>query len=201
MAEDLVIRITSIHKRLDTLHSPGLSQKERAKIRKWADQENNKLLHLKETIREEKRSYIKTISTHELIRLANHHPVWKTHYDVYMDQIQKTTLTHEGENALVRCTLKPYVLNSLKVFRDAGDGNVLCINSDRGLRYGDRRSGQGDGVRWILINDVFYPLRKNMFRMVERIRAQWVFTGDTWGLNNHILWLDFGTQGERELIA
>jgi hypothetical protein len=201
MAEDLVIRITRLHKRLDTLHFSGFSQKEKAKIRTWADKENDELIHLKETIREQIHSYIRTISTNDLLRLANHHPIWKTHCNVYMDQIQKATLTYEGENALVRCTLKPHVLNSLKIFRDAGDGNVLCINSDRGLRYEDGRSGQGDGVRRILVNNVVYPWRENMFRLVERIRAQWVFTGDKWDLNNHILWLDFSTQEERELTV
>ena len=194
MAEDLVIRMTRLHKRLGALQSSDLSQKEKAKIRKWADKENDELLHLRETIRKRKHSYIKTIPTHHLIRLANHHPVWKTHYDVYMDQIQKTTLSHEGEQAFVRCTLKPHVLNSLKIFRDAGDGTMLCVNSDRGLRYEGGRSGHANGVEWMLINDAFYPLRKNMFRMVERIRAQWIFIDDKWGLNDHILWLAFGTR-------
>lgn len=195
MAEDLVSRMTRLHKRLDTLHCSGLSRKEIAKIRAWAEQENDKLLHLKEMIREQKLSYIRTISTNDLTRLVNHHPVWKTHCNVYMDQIQKATLTYEEENALVRCTLKPHVVKFLKIFRVAGEGNVLCINSDRGLRYEDRRTGQGDGVRRIPVNNVFYSRRENMFRYVERIRAQWIFTGDTWGLN-HILWLDFGTQGK-----
>ena len=193
MAEDLVNRMTRLHKRLGALRLSGLSKKEKAKIRTWADKEDDELLHLKETIRKRKNFYIKTIPTNDLIRLANHHPVWKTHCNVYMDQIQKTTLTREGEHAFVRCTLTPHVLNSLKIFHDAGDGKILCINSDRGLRY-EGLSGEKDGVRWILVNDVFYPLRKNMVRMVERIRAQWTFTDDTWGLNDRILWLEFATQ-------
>lgn len=196
MAEDLVIRTTRLQKRLGALRSSGLSKMEKAKIRTWADKENDELLHLKETIRKRKLSYIKTISTHDLTCLANHHPVWKSCYDVYMDQIQKTTLTYEGEHAVVRCALTPHVLNSLKIFHETGDGTMLCVNSDRGLRC-EAQSEEKDGVRWTLINDVFYPLRKNMFRMVERIRAQWVFTGDKWGLNDHTLWLDFGTQEER----
>jgi hypothetical protein len=196
MAENLVIRTTRLHKRLGALSSPGLSRKEKAKIRTWADKENDELLHLKETIRKHKHSYIKTISTHDLTCLANHHPVWKTRYAVYMDQIQKTTLTREEEHAVVRCTLTPHVLNSLKIFHDAGDGTILCVNSDRGP-WCEGLSEEKNEVRWTLINDVFYPLRKNMFRMVERIRAQWLFTGDKWGLNDHTLWLDFGTQGER----
>jgi hypothetical protein len=194
MAEDLVVRMTRLHKRLDALRSPGLSRKERAKIRTWADQEDNELLHLKETIREQKLSHIKTISTHDLARLANHHPVWKTHYDVYMDQIQKTTLAYEGEHAFVRCTLKPQVLTSLKIFRDAGDGTMLCVNSDRGLRYEDGLPGQAEGARRVLVNNVFSSWREHMFRMVEKIRVQWMFTGDTWGINDHILWFDFGTR-------
>ena len=199
MAEDLVVRMTRLHKRLWVLRLSSLSQKEKAKIRTWADKENDELLHLREKIREQKRSYIRTISTHALIRLANHHPVWKTHYDVYMDQIQKTTLTREGEHAFVWCTLKPHVLDSLKIFHNAGDGNVLCINSDRGLRYEDGRSGQGDGARKILVNNVFYSRRENMFRMIERIRAQWLFIDDKWGLNSDVLWLKFVTENERGL--
>jgi hypothetical protein len=111
-----------------------------------------------------------------------------------MDQIEKTTLARDGEHAFVRCILKPHVLNSLKIFHDAGDGKVLCVNSDRGLQYEDGYSGHANGVRLTLINDVFSSLHNNMFRMVERIRAQWIFIGDNWGLNDHILWLDFAKQ-------
>jgi pterin-4a-carbinolamine dehydratase len=198
MAEDLVVRMARLHKRLVALRSSGLSKKEKAKIRTWADQEDNELLHLKVTIRKRKQSYIKTISTHDLIRLANHHPVWKTHYDVYMDQIQKTTLTHEGEHAAVRCTLTPHVLNSLMIFHDAGDGKVLCVNSDRGLQYEDGYLGHASGVKLTLVNGVFSPFHNNMIRMVERIRAQWIFIGDKWGLNDYILWLHFNTQQANE---
>jgi hypothetical protein len=165
------------------------------------DKEDEELVQFKETIRKRKRSYIKTISTHDLVRLANHHPVWKTHYDLYMDQMQETTLAHEEEHAFVRCALKPNVLNSLKIFHDAGDGNVLCINSDRGLQYEDGHAGQRGGVRWMPVKEVFSPWRKNMFHMVERIRAQWVFIDDTWGLSDNILWLNFGTREEYELTV
>jgi len=199
MAEDLVIRITRLHKRLDTLRFSNLSHKKKIKIRKWAEQENFQLLHLKETIREMKRSYIMVISAHHLTRLANHHPVWKTHCNLFMDQIQKANLTYEGENIFIRCALKSQALNFLKIFQEIGEGNVLCINSDRGLRYEDGEPGQADGIRWMLINDVFYPLRRNMFRMVERIRAQWIFSGDKWTLEDDVLSLDFGSQEERKL--
>ena len=50
MAEDLVIRMTGLHKRLGALQSSDLSQKEKAKKRQWADKENDDLLHLKEAI-------------------------------------------------------------------------------------------------------------------------------------------------------
>jgi len=198
MAEELVIRITRLNKRLDPLRLSGLSRKEKVKIQKWADQENVELIRLKETLREQKRSYIKTISTHDLMRLANHHPLWRTHCNVYMDQIQKANLTYEGGNTLIRCTLKPNALNILKIFREIGDGNVLCINSDRGLRYEDGRLGKEDGARRIPANNVFFSWREHMFRMVERIRAQWIFTDEEWDLNDHILWLDFGTKEERD---
>ena len=201
MAEDLVVRMTRLHKRLGALRLSDLSKKEKAKIRTWADKENDELLHLKETISKRKHSYIKTIPTHHLFRLANHHPVWKTHYDMYMDQIQQTTLARDGEHAFVRCILKPHVLNSLEIFHDAGDGKVLCVNSDRGLQYEDGYSGHANGVKLTLVNDVFSPFHNNMFRMVERIRAQWIFIGDKWGLNDHILWLTFGTQEVSENVV
>jgi len=201
MAEDLVGRMTRLHARLGALRVSGVSQKEKATIQTWADKEDEELVRLKETIRRRKHSYVKTISTHDLIRLANHHPVWKTHYDLYMDQMQETTLAHEEEHAFVRCTIKPNVLNSLKIFHDAGDGNVLCINSDRGLRYEDGGSVQADGVRCLFVNDGFSPLRRDIFRMVERIRAQWVFIGDNWGLNDSTLWLNFGIREEMGLTA
>jgi hypothetical protein len=44
----------------------------------------------------------------------------------------------------------------------------------------------------MLINDTFYPLRRNMFRMMERIRAQWIFRDEKWGISGYILWLAFG---------
>ena len=163
----------------------SVSGRRSAKIRAWAEQGRRRAAPSQgDDPRTKKLSYIRTISTNDLTRLVNHHPVWKTHCNVYMDQIQKATLTYEEENALVRCTLKPHVVKFLKIFRVAGEGNVLCINSDRGLRYEDRRTGQGDGVRRIPVNNVFYSRRENMFRYVERIRAQWIFTGDTWGLND-----------------
>jgi hypothetical protein len=193
LAEDLVARMTRLHKRSGALLQPGISRKERAKIQAWADMEKEELLRLKKTIRRRKQSYAKTIPTQHLALLGNHHPVWKTHYDVYMDQIQATTLAREGEQAYVRCTLKPNTLALLKIFCYAGEGTVLCVNSDRGLRYEEGRPEQSGEVRWMLLNDTFYPLRRNMFRMVERIRAQWVFTDDTWGLSENILWLAFGT--------
>jgi len=201
MSEDLVVRMTRLHKRLGALRVSGLSQKEQVKIRTWADKENDELLHLKKTISKRKRSYIKTIPTHHLFRLANHHPVWKTHYDMYMDQIQQTTLVRDGEHAFVRCTLTPHVLNSLEIFHDAGEGKVLCVNSDRGLQYEDGYSGHASGVKLTLVDDVFSPFHNNMFRMVERIRAQWIFIDDKWGLNDHILWLTFGTREVSENVV
>jgi hypothetical protein len=113
-----------------------------------------------------------------------------------MDQIQEANLTYEGGSTLIRCTLKPNALNFLKIFREIGEGNVLCINSDRGIRYEDGWLGQEVGVRRIPANNVFFSWREHFFRMVERIRAQWIFTGEEWDLNDHILWLDFGTKEE-----
>jgi hypothetical protein len=194
MAEDLVARMAKLHTRLESLALSALSQKEKAKLRAWADKENEELLRLKAAIREQKQSYIKNTPSHHLARLANHHPVWRTHYDIYMDQIQAATLTRQGDDALVRCTLKSHVLTPLRIFCDAGDGKVLCVNSDRGIRYEGREPGRADSVRWWLLNDTFYGSRRNIFRMVERIRAQWVFTGDSWGLEDRILWLAFGGQ-------
>ncbi len=199
MADDLASRTTRLHKYLDMLRFSSLSHKEKIKIEKRAEQEKVQLLHLKETIREMKRSYIMGIPAHHLTRLANHHPVWKTHCNLFMDQIQKANLTYEGENIFIRCALKPQALNFLKIFREIGEGSVLCINSDRGLRYEDGEPGQAEGIRWMLIKDAFYPLRRNMFRMVERIRAQWIFSGDKWTLEDDVLSLDFGSQEERKL--
>ena len=194
MAEDLVTRMTRLHKRCGALGLSFLSHKESAKIQAWASKENEELLRLKETIRRRKQSYVKTIPAHHVVHLGNHHPVWKTHYDVYMDQIERTILAQEGEQAYIRCTLKPNVLTSLKIFWYAGDGKVLCVNSDRGLRYEDGQPEAKDGVKWTLTNDTFYPLRRNMFRMMERIRAQWIFRDEKWGISSHILWLAFGAR-------
>ena len=63
MAEDLVARMTRLHKRCGALGLSSLSQKERAKIQAWADKENDELLRLKETISRRKQSYVKTIPT------------------------------------------------------------------------------------------------------------------------------------------
>ena len=193
MAEDLIIRTDRYCQRLNMLHFSGLSQREKTKIRKWADKEREKLLHLKEAICEQKRSYLKTIPKKDQTRLANHHPVWKTHYNLYMDQIQKTTIAYEAEKPIIRCTLKPHALSSLKIFREAGDGDVLCINSERALRYDNESSEVRDEVRRISVNNVFFSWRDYAFRPIEKLRLQWIFTHDKWGLNNHILWLDFGT--------
>lgn len=47
------------------------------------------------------------------------------------------------------------------------------------------------------VYDVFHRPRKGMFPMVERIRAQWIFTGDQWDLSDHILWLRFVTRKDQ----
>lgn len=193
MAEDLIARTDRHRQRINMLHFSGLSHREKAKIEKWANKEKEELLHLKEAVSEQKRTYLKTISKNDLIRLANHHPVWMTYYNLYMDQIQKTTITYEAEKPFIRCTLKPLSLSSLKIFREAGDGDILCINSERTLHYNNELSKVRDEVRRIPVNNVFFSWRDYVFRPIEKMHLQWIFTHDNWGLNDHILWLDFGT--------
>lgn len=194
MAEDLVSRIARLHRRLDALQESGLSQKEKAEIRKWANREDEELRDLKATITEHKQLYLQGLSSDDRAHRTDCHPVWMVSFDLYLDQIGDMTLAYEKGKAIIQCSVEPSSLKSLKVYAYAADGDLLCINSARGLRYGER------GANWsvtTLVVDVPHPPGTFLFHPIEGGHAQWIFVGQRWGLHDAVLWLDFSRQEEQ----
>ena len=188
MAEELVVRIARLQKRLDSLHGSGISQKEKKEIRKWADKENGELLNLKNTIMERKQSYLQTLSLDDMERLANRHPVWMVDFDMYLDQIGEVSLTYEAERAVVQFTLEPPVLKALQIYHYAAGGD---------LKYEDRKPHKANGARMTVIDDVPHPSGKFIFHPSDGSHAQWIFSGERWGFHDNVIWLDFGRKKER----
>jgi hypothetical protein len=193
MAERLADRTPKLLKGLDALQKKArTSQRDVTKLRIWADKENQELLNLKETIRERRDSYIKTLSVDARACLAVRHPVWVSTFNMYLDQIQDLFAIHKDGRAVVKCTLKANTLKALKIYYYASCQTSLCINSDQVQKYvsdetpieGWAESQQG------LTNT--YPSNEYIFRSVAGGHAQWIFTGNRWGIENYILWLDFG---------
>jgi hypothetical protein len=174
-----------------------MSQKEKAKIRTWADAENEELLALKKTIRERKHSYLQTLPTDDRERLANRHPVWMVDFDMYLDQIGEVSLTYEAERAVVQFTLEPPVLKALQIYHCAAGGDLVCINSDRDLKYENRKPHEANGARMTVIDGVPHPSGTFIFHPSDGSHAQWIFSGERWGFHDNVIWLDFGKKKER----
>jgi hypothetical protein len=193
MAERLADRVPKLLKGLDALQKKtGVSQHHTIELQKWVDKENEELLNLKKTVSERKHSYLKTLSEDARTGLIMRHPIWISNFDVYLDQIQDLFAIHKNESTIVQCAMEGNVFNSLKIFYYASRGNVLCINSNKDLKFVSDETllkGETDAEQ---ANGEDHPSDEYIFRPVPGGQAQWIFTGNRWGIENHILWLDFG---------
>jgi len=193
MAERLADRTPKLLKGLDALQKKArTSQHDVTKLQAWVDKENQELLNLKETIRERRGSYIKTLSVDARACLAVRHPVWMSNFNMYLDQIQDLFAIHKDGRAVVKCTLQANTLKALKIYYYPSCEAVLCINSDQSQKcVSDETPIDGWAESKQSLKES-YPSNEYIFRSVAGGHAQWIFTGNRWGIENYILWLDFG---------
>lgn len=200
MAERLADQVPELLRRIDGLQkSKSASQYHKIELQRWIDNKNNELLNLKEMIIARKRSHFKTLSNDEQALLAERHPVWMNDFNLHLDQIQDLIAIHKDESIIIQCLLETDILKSLKIFYYASDNNVLTINSNKNLmplNHQVQMQREDDVThRGVL----FHPTtgEYNFLPMPER-HAQWTFKGNRWGIDNHILWLDFGKNKAKE---
>jgi hypothetical protein len=187
MAERLAERVPKLLKGLEALQKKtGASQHHKVELQKWVDKENEELFNLRAMIIERKRSYLESISENAQSLLVRCHPVWASNFNLYLDQIQDLFAIHKDESTIVQCILEAHIVKSVKIFYYASGENVLCINSRKNLKYASAEIN----VRQNNSND--HPQGEYIFRPIPGSHAQWIFTGNRWGIENHTLWLDFG---------
>lgn len=193
MAERLAGRVPKFLKKLDALQEKtGASQRVKIELQKLLDKENKELLNLQATIRERKRLYLDALSKDDRSRLASRHPVWISDFNIYFDQIRDLFAVHKDEREFVKCILEEKILNALRIFRYVSDGDAICVNSHKSLEYVSNETHMTrESEEKQYYNDP-YPWGEYIFRPVAGGHAQWTFTGNRWGLEDHILWLDFG---------
>jgi hypothetical protein len=193
MAEELVDRVTRLRKCLRVLpEKQDVLQKEMAEFLKWADNENQELVELKETIIKRKHSYLETLPPDDRTRLSRRHAVWITGFDMSMDQIRDLSLVYEEEGAIVRCTLEAHVLKALKIYHYAAGGLFLRIRSDRKVLISDEHDlSEYMSTMGLMENEIPSP-GEFIFHQRDQRHSEWIFSGKRWGLTDHILWLDFG---------
>jgi hypothetical protein len=193
MAERLAERVPKLLKGLEALQKKTrASQHHKTELQKWVDKENEELLNLKETISERKRSHLKSLSENARSTLVKRHPVWASNFNLYFDQIQDLFAIHKDERTIVQCILETHTFKSIKIFYYASGENLLCINSLKNLKYDDSEMLRPSRTYVQNDNSDGHPLGEYIFRPIPGGQAQWTFTGNRWGVENHILWLDFG---------
>lgn len=197
MAERLAERTPKLLKGLDALQkNTKASQQHKIELQKWVDRENEELYNLKETIGERKRSHLASVSENARSLLAKRHPVWAHNFNLYLDQIQDLFGIHKDMNTIIQCILEPSTLRLLKIFYYASGENLLCINSRRNLIYDEKEIP----VKYRAGNPLTCTDENHsgeyIFRPIPGGHAQWTFTGIRWGVENHMVWLDFGKSQE-----
>jgi hypothetical protein len=156
-------------------------------------------LKLKEAIYERKYSYLQTLSKDEQFCLAERHPVWIIDFNLYLDQIQNLIVIHNDENTIIQCFLGAHLFRSLKIFYYASDGNALAINSNKNLKYISFQT-PSERINNALRNNFLNRSKgEYVFLPKPEGHAQWIFKGNKWGLDNNLLWLDFGKRQGREV--
>lgn len=202
MAERLTDQIPAFIKRIDSLRgNTGASQHHKIELQKWIDNKNAELLNLKETISERKYTHLGTLPDDARVRLAEHHPVWMIDFNLHLEQIQDLMAIHKDESTVVQCLLETDILRCLKIFYYASDGNVLTISSNLcSQRVSHELSVKHSAnVRQNNITDRLTG--EYFFQSLPEGHAQWTFTGNRWGIDNNILWLDFGKRNDKRPTA
>jgi hypothetical protein len=193
MAERLAERAQKLLKGLDALqNNTKASQHDKIELQKWVDKENDELFHLKIHICERKRSRMESTPESGRSLLGKRHPVWADDFNIYLDQIEDLFAVHKNECTIIQCNLGEDVLQSLKIFYYASEGNILCINSHRSLEYNSHTIPVSFSIEVSPDFSDDRPMGEYIFRPIPGGHAQWTFTGNRWGIDNNIVWLDFG---------
>lgn len=199
MSESLADQVPELLKRIDYLRkNKKLSQNNKIEIQRWIDKKNNDLLKLKEAICERKYSYLQTLSQNEQLHLAECHPLWIIDFNLYLDQIQDLIAIHKDESTIIQCFLEANIFRSLKIFYYASDGNTLTINSNKNLKYINCQTPSERRNNALRKNFLNRPKGEYIFLPTREGHEQWIFKGNRWGLDNNILWLDFGKRQSHE---
>jgi len=193
MAERLASRAPKLLRGLNILEERNRDPRRHTmELQKWLDKEKEELFNLKKTIDERKRSYLKAFSENAKVHLRTRHPVWISTFNMCLDQVQDLFAIHKEERTVVQCIVGTNVLECLKIYYYASSEAVLCINSDQSLScVSDETSMECDTDSKQGLKES-YPSDEYIFRPFAGGHARWIFTGNRWGLDNYILWLDFG---------
>lgn len=204
MAERLADQIPELLKRIDYLRkNKNLSQKDKNELQKWIDKKNEELFELKETIAARKYSYIKTLSDDERLHLFERHPIWMNDFKLCFDQIKDLAAIEKDKNTIIQCLLNPHTFKSLKIFYYASDGNVLTINSNnsnKNLKSITSHEPLEPNMKAVHNNVIDRSGGEYIFLPMPEGHAQWIFTGNRWGIENSVLWLDFGKSKDHEWV-
>jgi hypothetical protein len=202
MAERLTDQIPELIKGIDSLQeNTGASQYHKIELQKWIDNKNAELLNLKETVNERKYSYLGTLSDDARVRLAECHPVWMINFNLHLEQIQDLIAIHKGEIIIVQCFMGTDILRYLKIFYYATDGNVLTINSNINSKHVGHELSVKHRVNVRQNNITDRHTGEYFFQSLPEGHAQWTFTGNRWGFDSNILWLDFGKRNDAKLTV
>jgi len=200
MAERLADQVPELLRRIDGLQkSKSASQYHKIELQRWIDNKNNELLNLKEMIIARKRSHFKALSNDEQALLAERHPVWMNDFNLHLDQIQDLIAIHKDESIIIQCLLETDILKSLKIFYYASDNNVLTINSNKKLKSLNHQVQMQRDDDVTHQNLTYRPATgEYIFQPMPGRHAQWTFKGNKWGIDDQIMWLDFGKNKVKE---
>lgn len=199
MSERLADQIPELLKRIDYLkNNKSISQSNIIEVQKWIDKKNNELLNLKEAISERKYLYLKNLSDNEQLCLAERHPVWMIDFNLHLEQIQDLIAIHKDGNTVIQCFLETHIFRSLMIYYYASDGNALTINSSKNLKHISCQAPSELRNNALCANIIDRPNGEYIFLPIRDGHAQWIFKGNRWGIDNNILWLDFGKKQVHE---
>lgn len=193
MSEILAQRVPRLLKALDALQKKTkASDQHRSELRAWIDKENGELLCLKEAIAERKRSFLEAASAGQRQSLASFHPVWMTSFNVYIEQIIELYATQRDGRTIIHCKMPDSTFNSLRIYYYASGSDLLCVNSHRNLPYASCPDLVGREPVCNLSFSDEKPYGEYVFHPIAGGKAQWLFTGCRWGIDENVVWLDFG---------
>lgn len=193
MAERLAKRTPNLLKALNALHKKDTTPQNQARdLQEWVDREQQEIANLKRAIWERKQAFLRGVSRDEKSRLSRRHPVWASIYFLYLHQIKDLYTVHKNESTIIRCVVDPQVLHFLKIFLYASGNNAISIDSRKAATPSDLDKSAHETAKPDGGAGGHDPAGAYIFRSLPGGHARWTFTGNRWGIDEHIVWLDFG---------